>query len=200
MVMGADVVTLGNHSFDNKEALEFIDDERRLIRPYNLRSDAPGAGFVTVKAANGQDVTVINAIGRVFMQTYECPFQAIDTLLSNEDLAPIRFIDFHAEASSEKQAFAWYVCDRATAVVGTHTHVPTADARIIGQRLGYQTDAGMTGPYESVIGKENAIARFTSYKAKSLAVAKRDVWVCGTYVTADADGTCTEIEAVQIRS
>ena len=125
---GVDALTLGNHAFDNKDVMGILDDPR-VVRPMNFRQDAPGKGCSVVKARNGASVAVINLIGRVFMQQYDCPFDAIDTLLEHSDLPVIRFVDMHAEASSEKQAMAHYVDGRVSAVIGTHTHVPTSDER-----------------------------------------------------------------------
>lgn len=200
--LGIDVLTLGNHAFDHEELAGFIGQEPRIVRPLNFRADAPGRGMTVVRARSGQDVAIINAIGQTFMgASYESPFQALDGLLADATLPAIRFVDFHAEASSEKQAIGWYLDGRVSAVIGTHTHVPTSDHRIMPKGTGYQTDAGMTGPFDSVIGMDARIAlmRFTSYRGKAFQVAKRNVWICATYLIFDATGRCCHIEPVQLR-
>lgn len=201
--LGIDAMTLGNHAFDHEETAGFIGSESRMVRPLNFRPDAPGTGMTILRARSGVDVAVINAIGQTFMgANYGSPFAELDALLLNTPTLPaIRFVDFHAEASSEKQALAWYLDGRVSAVVGTHTHVPTSDHRILPKGLGYQTDVGMTGPFDSVIGMDAKIAlmRFTSYRGKAFQVAKRNVWICATYLVFDAEGRCTHIEPVQER-
>jgi metallophosphoesterase (TIGR00282 family) len=154
---GADVVTTGNHVWDQREALVFIARHDRLLRPLNLPPGAPGRGAGMFEAKNGAQVLVINVIGRVFMGTYDCPFQAIERQL---EACPLRscadaiFIDIHAEATSEKQAMGHFADGRASAVVGTHTHTPTADDQILPGGTAFMTDAGMCGDYNSVIGME----------------------------------------------
>ena len=148
---GADVVTLGNHAFDQKEALVFIERQPRLIRPINYPPGTPGRGSGIFKAANGADVLVINAMGLIFMPELADPFRAIDAEINACGLkqgADAIFIDFHAEATSEKQALGHFVDGRATCVVGTHTHAPTADERVLPGGTAYMSDAGMCGDYE----------------------------------------------------
>lgn len=162
---GADVVTLGNHAFDQKEALVFIERQPRLIRPINYPPGTPGRGSGIFKAANGADVLVINAMGLIFMPELADPFRAIDAEITACGLkqgADAIFIDFHAEATSEKQALGHFVDGRATCVVGTHTHAPTADERVLPGGTAYMTDAGMCGDYESVLGmlKDEPLNRF----------------------------------------
>jgi len=162
---GADAVTLGNHAFDQKETLVFIERQERLIRPLNFPPGTPGRGAALLKARNGAEVLVINAMGRVFMTELDCPFRAIDRELTACGLkagADAIFIDFHAEATSEKQALAHFVDGRASVLVGTHTHVPTADERILPGGLAYVSDAGMCGDYNSVLGMdpEEPVHRF----------------------------------------
>ncbi len=162
---GADAVTLGNHAFDQKEALVFIGREPRLVRPLNMAPGTPGRGTTLVKAKNGAEVLVINAIGRVFMGEQDDPFRAIDAELEAcplKQAADAIIIDFHAEATSEKQALAYFVDGRASLVVGTHTHVPTSDDRILPKGTAYVSDIGMCGDYESVLGMdiEEPINRF----------------------------------------
>ena len=164
---GADCVTLGNHAFDQKDALVFIDRQPRLVRPLNLPKGTPGRGAGLYKASNGADVLVINALGRVFMSEMDCPFRAIDnevTVCRLKQGADAIFVDFHAEATSEKQALAHFLDGRVSAVVGTHTHVPTSDNRVLSGGTAYMSDAGMTGDYNSVLGMDRAepVHRFLS--------------------------------------
>jgi 2',3'-cyclic-nucleotide 2'-phosphodiesterase len=154
---GADCVTLGNHAFDQKDALVFISRQPKLVRPLNLPKGTPGRGAGLYKARNGADVLVINALGRVFMNEMDCPFRAIDnevTACKLKSGADAIFVDFHAEATSEKQALAQFLDGRVSAVVGTHTHAPTADHRIMSRGTAYMSDAGMTGDYDSVLGMD----------------------------------------------
>jgi len=154
---GADVVTLGNHAFDQKEALVFIERQERLLRPINFPPGTPGKGVGLFKARNGADVLVINAMGLIFMPELGCPFRAVDRELDAcrlEQGADAILIDFHAEATSEKQAFGYYVDGRASCVVGTHTHAPTADERVLPRGTAFISDIGMCGDYESVLGMD----------------------------------------------
>lgn len=160
---GIDVLTSGNHVWDKKEIYEYFARQPRLLRPANYAPDLPGKGIVVVKARNGVSCAVLNLQGRVHMIPTDCPFRKADELLA--ELGPdtvVRFVDFHAEATSEKVAMGWHLDGRVTAVVGTHTHIPTADTRVLPGGTAYQTDCGMTGPYDSVIGveKETVIRKF----------------------------------------
>lgn len=155
---GADVVTLGNHAFDQKETLVYIERHDRLVRPLNFPKGTPGKGATLVKARNGTDVLVINAMGRVFMTELDCPFRAVDNEITACKLktgADVIFVDFHAEATSEKQAFGYFVDGRVSAVVGTHTHTPTSDHRLLPAGTAYMSDAGMCGDYNSVLGMDS---------------------------------------------
>jgi len=163
---GADCVTLGNHAWHHKEVFSLLDD-RRVVRPVNLPIGTPGSGFQTfdVKGDSGalERITVVNALGRVFMEATHNPFLTMDELLSRDDLGSV-FLDFHAEATSEKAAMGQYLAGRVAGVVGTHTHVATADTRLLRGGTAFQTDAGFTGPMDSVIGAdpEGPILRFTT--------------------------------------
>jgi hypothetical protein len=162
---GTDVVTTGNHVWDQREALVFIERHDRLLRPINFPKGTPGRGAGLFKASNGADVLVINAMGRVFMGDLDCPFRAVDAELEACGLrrgADAILIDFHAEATSEKQAMGYFVDGRASAVIGTHTHVPTADEQILNGGTAYISDAGMCGDYDSVLGmnKQEPLSRF----------------------------------------
>ena len=154
---GADAVTLGNHAFDQREALVFIDRQPRLIRPINYPPGTPGKGAAMIETRTGARVLVMNVMGRIFMGEYDCPFRAVDRELTACRLgegADAIVIDMHAEATSEKQALGYFCDGKASLVVGTHTHVPTCDARILPGGTAYMTDVGMTGDYNSVIGME----------------------------------------------
>jgi metallophosphoesterase (TIGR00282 family) len=165
LAAGADVVTLGNHSWDQREAMVFIERQPRLIRPANFPPGTPGRGAAVVEAANGARVLVVNVMGRLFMDPLDDPFAALERELAAcplRDMADAVIVDVHAEATSEKLAMAYYLDGRASLVVGTHTHVPTADTRLLPAGTAYQSDAGMCGDYDSILGmqKEEAIRRF----------------------------------------
>jgi hypothetical protein len=162
--LGIDVLTTGNHVWDKRELYDYLNRQPRLLRPANY-PEAPGHGLVTVKARNGVECSVINLQGRTYMPSTDCPFRKADSILSEIDPAvTVKFVDFHAEVTSEKIALGWYLDGRVSAVVGTHTHVPTADTRILPGGTAYQTDCGMTGPYRSVIGvdTDTIVQRFLS--------------------------------------
>jgi metallophosphoesterase (TIGR00282 family) len=164
---GADAITLGNHAWDQREALVFIERAERLVRPVNFPKGTPGRGVALIAARNGKRVLVVNAIGRVFMTPFDDPFASIVRELDACPLASAAdaiVVDFHCEATSEKQAIGFYCDGRASLVVGTHTHVPTADHQILAGGTAYMTDVGMTGDYDSIIGmqKEEPPRRFTT--------------------------------------
>ena len=172
--LGIDVLTSGNHVWDKRELYDYLNRQPRLLRPANY-PDGPGHGLVTVKARNGVECAVINLQGRTYMPSTDCPFRKADLLLSQIDPAiKVRFVDFHAEVTSEKMAMGWYLDGRVSAIVGTHTHVPTADTRILPGGTAYQTDCGMTGPYRSVIGvdTETILQRFLSGMPVRMEAAK----------------------------
>ena len=153
---------MGNHTWNKKEIIDFIDNADYLIRPANFKENNPGKGIVYVKV-NHLTIAVINLQGRTFLDPHDDPFEKADELIKEASKKTnIIFIDFHGEATSEKQAFAWYVDGRVSAVVGTHTHTQTADERILANGTAYMTDAGMTGPYDAILGveKEAVINRF----------------------------------------
>ena len=155
--LGLDVLTTGNHVWDKKEIFDYLGRQPRLLRPANY-PDAPGSGLAVLRARNGVECAVLNLQGRTFMPNTDCPFRAADRLLAGLDPAvKVRFVDFHAEVTSEKIALGWYLDGRVSAVIGTHTHVPTADTRILPGGAAYQTDCGMTGPYHSVIGVQTDV-------------------------------------------
>jgi 2',3'-cyclic-nucleotide 2'-phosphodiesterase len=155
--MGLDALTSGNHIWDKKETFEYLNRQPRLLRPANY-PEAPGSGVAVTRARNGVECAVINLQGRTYMPNTDCPFRKADEILNA--LAPaikVKFVDFHAEVTSEKIALGRYLDGRVSALIGTHTHVPTADTRILAGGTAYQTDCGMTGPYDSVIGVDTDI-------------------------------------------
>jgi len=155
--LGIDVLTSGNHIWDKRELFDYFARQPRLLRPANY-PDAPGKGAIAIRARNDVQCAVLNLQGRTYMPPIDCPFRTADRLLAELDPAiQVKFVDFHAEVTSEKVAMGWYLDGRVSAVVGTHTHVPTADTRILPGGTAYQTDCGMTGPYGSVIGADTAI-------------------------------------------
>jgi len=202
--LGIDVITSGNHIWDKKEVLGFIPKESRLLRPLNYPPGAPGYGSIVVTARNGTKVAVLNASGRVFMNTFDCPFRT--TLAEIETLAAetrVRVVDFHAEATSEKIAFGRFLDGRVSAVVGTHTHVQTADERILAGGTAYITDLGMTGPSESVIGVEPEIVirKFLSGMPERFETAKHHAQLQGVVIEVDpASGQALGIERISLRA
>jgi hypothetical protein len=188
---GADVVTTGNHVFDQREALVFIERHDRLLRPLNFPPGTPGKGAGLFKAKSGAEVLVINAQGRVFMADLDDPFRAVERELEACGLksgADAILIDFHAEATSEKEALGHFVDGRATAVIGTHTHVPTADEQILNKGTAYISDAGMCGDFDSVLGmdKEEPLQRFlTKIPTGRFAPSSGEATLCGVAVEVD---------------
>lgn len=199
---GIDVMTSGNHIFDKREAVAYIERQPRLLRPANYPPQTPGSGMWTGEV-RGVRVAVLNLIGRVFMQPADDPFRTADELLAS--LSPdvkVRLVDMHTEATSEKAAMGWYLDGRVSAVVGTHTHVQTADERILPQGTAYLTDIGMTGSYSGVIGmvKEDVIARFTSALRKRAEHSTGDVRICAVIIDVDeATGRAREISRLSLK-
>lgn len=186
-----DCYTTGNHVWDKKEGVEILDRDPRLLRPANYPEGNPGKGLYVGETAAGIRVAVINLEGRVFMNQLESPFLVADRLLAQLDRNKVKvvFVDFHAEATSEKQAMGFYLDGRVSAVVGTHTHVPTADERVLPNGTALLTDAGMTGPYESIIGMraDKVLKRFLLQTPSSFEVAKRDVRLAGVLIDIDEE-------------
>jgi metallophosphoesterase (TIGR00282 family) len=188
---GADVVTTGNHVFDQREALVFIERHDRLLRPINFPQGTPGKGVGLFKAKTGADVLVINAMGRVFMADLDDPFRAVERELEACGLktgADAILIDFHAEATSEKETMGHFVDGRASGVIGTHTHVPTADEQILRGGTAYISDAGMCGDFDSVLGmdKEEPLSRFlTKIPTGRFAPALGEATLCGVGIDVD---------------
>ena len=202
---GADAVTLGNHSFDQREALVFIERQPRLIRPANYPAGTPGRGAAVVETRSGARILVVNVMGRVFLEALDDPFGAVERELSACPLgeaADAVIVDVHAEATSEKQAFAHFLDGRASLVVGTHTHTPTADHRILPGGTAYMSDAGMCGDYESVLGlaKDEPVRRFLEKTPGARAeVATGEGTLCGIAVeTDDSTGLAVKVAAIRI--
>ncbi|HWV42210.1 TIGR00282 family metallophosphoesterase [Pseudorhodoplanes sp.] len=202
---GADIVTLGNHAWDQREALVFIERSPRLIRPLNFPKGTPGRGATVIEARNGARVLVINAMARIFMDPLDDPFTAIDRELEICALgtdADAIIVDFHGEATSEKQAMGHHLDGRVTAVIGTHTHVPTADHQVLPGGTAFQSDAGMTGDYDSVIGmvKDEPLSRFLRrIPATKFEAATGPATLCGLAIeTDDASGLATRVAPVRL--
>ena len=195
-----DVITLGNHAWGKRDIYPMLDEEPRLLRPDNYPPGAPGRGW-GVFASPAGPFGVVNLQGRVFMEPVDDPFRAIDTILEElRKRTRLIFVDFHAEATSEKQAFGYYVDGRVSAVVGTHTHIQTADERLLDGGTAYLTDVGMTGPINSVIGmkRDIVIPKFTSGLPARFEVAEGDAQLSGVLVDIDtATGHATAIERIQ---
>jgi hypothetical protein len=199
---GVHIITTGNHVWDKKDAVPYIAKEHRILRPINYPPGAPGFGSIIHTLPNKEKVAVMNISGRVFMNTLDCPFRVFDREIERlrED-ANIVFIDFHAEATSEKIAFGYYVDGRASAVVGTHTHVQTADEKILPGGTAYITDVGMTGPLTSVIGieKDQIVERFLSLMPRKYDVAGGKALLCAVVVEIDGkSGKAVAIQRIQL--
>ncbi len=198
--LGLDVLTGGNHSFDKREIHDYLIRQPRLLRPANYPSGLPGSGVYQGVARNGVPYAVVNLQGRAHMANIDCPFRKADELLNSLDPAvKIRIVDFHAELTSEKVAMGWYLDGRATAMLGTHTHIPTADERVLPGGLAYQTDTGMTGPYESVIGvdKDIILRRFLTGLTGRMEAARHGIELHGAMITADeSTGKAIQIQRI----
>jgi len=204
---GADVITTGNHVWDQREIIGEIDSEPRLLRPVNYPKGTPGRGWGLFDAGLGRKVLVINAMGRLFMDPLDDPFDAVDSLLKTYPLgapggATATLVDLHAEASSEKMAMGHFIDGRASMSVGSHTHVPTADHMILPGGTAYQSDAGMCGDYSGVIGmkKEAPIQRFVrKIPGERLAPAEGEATLCGLYAeTDDRTGKALRVEPIRL--
>ncbi|MBL7157523.1 MAG: TIGR00282 family metallophosphoesterase [Candidatus Omnitrophica bacterium] len=198
---GLDVITSGDHIWKRKEIIDFLDSERRVLRPLNYPRETPGFGSAVIELASGVKIGIINLVGRIFMQPVECPFRT-----SREEVAKIKkttpniFVDIHAEATSEKIALGWYLDGLVTGIIGTHTHVQTADEKILPEGTAYITDMGMTGPFDSVIGrkKEQILTRFVTQMPTRFEMAEDDVWLNGVVIDFDEKtGKANSIERIQ---
>jgi 2',3'-cyclic-nucleotide 2'-phosphodiesterase len=198
-----DALTSGNHIWDKKEINEFIEDYEPLIRPANYPEGVPGRGSVVTRSASGVPVGVINLMGRVFMRPLDCPFRTAQRGVEKlKQRTRIVIVDMHAEATSEKQALGWFLDGKVSAVVGTHTHVQTADDKVLPEGTAYITDAGMTGPLHSVIGirKEEILERFLMQVPNKFEVAKGDVHLQGVILDVDEQsGISRGIERLSLK-
>jgi metallophosphoesterase (TIGR00282 family) len=207
--LGIDVITTGNHVWDKREIIDYMNSAngneaslaRRVIRPANYPVATPGFGWYQGRTRGGLDYGVINLQGRVFMANNDDPFRVADDLL-NRITAKSVLVDIHAEATSEKIALGWYLDGRVTAVLGTHTHIPTADEYVLPKGTAYQTDVGMTGPYDGVIGvqKEMILQRFLTNMPGRFETASNDVRLCASLIDCDAlTGRASKIERIMLR-
>lgn len=206
--LGADVLTTGNHVWDKKEIIDYFNSAngqpdsfaRRVLRPANYPAGTPGSGFYEGTTRSGVSYAVMNLQGRVFMVSNDDPFRVADHLLA-QTKAKVILVDIHAEATSEKMALGWYLDGRVTAVLGTHTHVPTADERILPNGTAYQTDVGMTGPYDSIIGvqKELVLNRFLTNMPGKFDAAKNDARFCAAVIECDpSTGHASSIQRLML--
>ena len=201
--VGVNAITLGNHTWSRKEILNFIEDERRIVRPANYPLSAPGRGAVLLTEGS-KSIAVINVLGVVFMEANDCPFRACDRELQElKKHTKVVVVDMHAEATSEKTALAYHLDGRVSAVIGTHTHVQTADERILERGTGYITDVGMTGPYDGVIGmdREAVLKKFVERMPEKFIPAKGRSCFNGVALEIDEEtGKCIKIERIALLS
>jgi metallophosphoesterase (TIGR00282 family) len=198
--MGVDAITLGNHAYRHRDAYSYLDEEARIVRPANYFKSNPGRGH-TVVEKNGARLAVVNLSGTVFMKAARSPFMEVDTILEELDgRADHVFVDFHAEATSEKVAMGWHLDGRVTACVGTHTHVPTADARVLPGGTAYVSDVGMTGSRDSVIGvrTEQALESFRTQMPVRFDTAEENPWVNAVLIEGRPDGLAASIEQLLV--
>lgn len=205
LAAGADVITLGNHAWDRREIIPYLEEERRVIRPVNFPPGTPGQGAVVVEVPGNRRALVVNVMGRLFMDPLDDPFRAVQAELAKHKLGQTiqaAIIDVHAEATSEKQAFGHSFDGMASLVIGTHTHVPTADHQILPGGTAYQTDAGMCGDYDSVIGMGKGVAALRFWRkmpGERLAPAEGEATLCGLFVeTQDATGLARRVEPLRM--
>ncbi len=198
---GAQAITMGNHTWDNKEIFDFIDDVPQMVRPANFPDGTPGQGYTFVKI-NDIEVAVVNLQGRTFMPPLDCPFQKADEIIEKvKKRTPYIFVDFHAEATSEKQAMGWYLDGRVSAVVGTHTHVQTSDNRVLPGGTAYISDVGMTGPYDGILGmsKEAVLKKFLTNLPVRFEVENGREQLSGVVIDLDKEtGQAKSIRRIQI--
>jgi 2',3'-cyclic-nucleotide 2'-phosphodiesterase len=198
--LGVDAITLGNHAYRHRDVYPYLDREPRIIRPANFPKGSPGRGH-TVVESNGTRLGVINLSGQLYLEAVRSPFSEADALVAElRDSADAVLVDMHAEATSEKVALGWHLDGRVLAVVGTHTHVPTADARVLPGGTAYVTDVGMTGPRGGVIGvkKELAIERFLTLTQVRFETSQEDPWLNGVLVEGDSDGRALSIRQLLV--
>jgi metallophosphoesterase (TIGR00282 family) len=199
---GVNLVTLGDHTYRKRDIIQTLETQEDIIRPANLSENAAGRGMAVYKTSKGPTVGVINLIGRIFMKPADCPYTAVDKILSKfQQDADVILVDFHAEATSEKIAMGYYLDGRVSCVFGTHTHVVTADEKILPKGTAYITDIGMTGPHDSVIGRgvESVLKSFRSQMPYPFEVASGDVRINGILVTVDSNSKNAErVERIRV--
>ena len=199
--LGCDVLTTGNHVWDKREIYTYFERQPKLLRPANYSHECPGKGVAVVQARNGVRCAVINLQGRTYMPATDCPFRKADEIIKELDPSiRVRFVDFHAEVTSEKVALGWYLDGRVSAVIGTHTHIPTADTRILPNGTAYQTDAGMTGPYDSIIGvqKDPVLQKFKTSLPAKMEAARGWVELHGVVIEVDeSSGRARSIRRIE---
>jgi len=197
-----DVITTGNHIWARKEIIPYIAENPRVIRPLNFPLGVPGRGWVLAETSAGVPVVVVNLAGRVFMDAVDCPFRTMERGLREfSTLSPNILVDFHAEATSEKQAMGWFLDGKVSALVGTHTHVPTADERLLPQGTAYISDVGMTGPWDSVIGmkKDMAVQRFLTHMPSRFEAARKEVKISAVLIGVNEEtGRATDIQRIKM--
>ncbi len=196
-----DVITTGNHVWDKKEIYEYIDGERRLLKPANYPVGTPGVGLGVFECASGVKVGVLNLLGRVFTEAVDCPFGVADRAVEElKRQTPVIFVDMHAETTSEKAAMGWHLDGRVSAVIGTHTHVQTSDERVLTNGTAFISDAGMTGPTDSIIGmrKDEILQKFLTRMPVRFDVATKGVELQGVFVTVETEtGRAVSIERIK---
>lgn len=199
---GVDCITLGDHIYRKKEIIEILDSKSDIVKPANYPADAPGKRWALIKAENGQEVAVFCLMGRVYMRPVDCPFTAADRVLEEiPENVKIRFCDFHAEATSDKQLMGRFLDGRVSAVLGTHTHVTTADEQVLPGGTAFQCDVGMTGPHESILGRniEKVLEATITFRPLPFSVAKSDVRISATMFDVDkATGKALNIKRVVV--
>jgi len=199
---GAHLLSGGNHSFDKKEGIPAMEDDPYIVRPANYPEGTPGRGWATYSLPGGIKIALINLMGRVFMDALDCPFHKVDELIEEiKKITPNIVVDMHAEATSEKVAMGWHLNGRVSAMVGTHTHIQTADERVLDGGTAYISDLGMTGPYDSVIGvkKEIVLEKFITKRGRRFETASGDPWLCGVIIDIDeSTGKSRSIERIRI--
>lgn len=196
---GVDAITTGNHVWKKKEIATFLMENQRVVRPLNYPRGTPGFGYTVIRK-NDLSLCIANIEGRIFMNSLDCPFRAMQEFLETSNVDAPVIVDFHAEATSEKIAMGWFLDGRVAAVMGTHTHVQTADNRVLPGGTGYITDAGMTGPADSVIGmdKRGVLTRFVTQMPQKFEVGKEDIEVQGVMLTIDKkEKKCLEIKRIK---
>lgn len=199
IALGVDGITLGNHTWNCKDVINILSYNNNIIRPANFSKTCPGNGSMLLKSATGEKVGVVNIIGRTYMESVDCPFEAVEREIKKlKNHTDIIFVDFHAEATSEKQAMGWFLDGKVSAVFGTHTHVQTADEVILPKGTGYITDLGMTGAFYSVLGMErqSVIEKFMTGMPKKFIVADGMARFCGCIFDVDEKGICKTVERI----